>query len=1074
MYRFPFPQRICIILMIAYASLSSTLNAQQLNCNGQLSTSVGQFCDLALTPEQFIVGTYDVTALTLVYKKNGVVVDPSSDASSFIGQTLIFEIHDLSINNMCWGRITIEDKQDPVIDCGPCTDLDNLDPSCYLSCPSLDLFKELNRKTGLRGYDIRLLDQLIPTDPDDYVRRFVSDNCGQEVTAAYQDAFFTEDACTGSSLMTRTWTFRFNDSQGQRFQTCTQYFRFIPFEFAGDSGDPIIIEGDGTPLLTHILMPQSVVNIPTCNIGISPRDIASYFDNPDTEDKDSNDDGEDEVDCVIENNEGIIYAYPHYYMRGLPGNGSPDYHAQPLDSRVCNVNVYYNDTVLDACAPGCIGNTKVARTWSIIDWCSNQSFEYLQTIDISDGIGPEILVKDLTVSVDPWQCAADVLVPSPEHLIDNCDENITYEVKVLGQLNEIEVTKDGFIIKGVPLGLHTLQYTSSDCCGNVSVENVQLEVLDKTPPIPVTIENIIVDLTITDELGTAKVLADNIDNGSFDSCTGVVVQVRRVSPTCSPRDTIWGDFVSFCCEDLKASEFALVDVQFRVVDWAGNENLGWTTVRVEDKGTAMTCPLDVVLSCNDDFNQFENTGGIPMLFTACGEIPTQIDTAQVNNNTQPRRKSANAGNVPGYIGVAVPEFNAACGFGAIRRDFDLCTQWIVIEPDGEVFDPNTIEFPQDTTISCLEKLFGQQPIWQEMACNLVGSSVSSDTFRFESESCALIINEWTVIDWCSHNLLTGEGSFSFTQTVNLVDNTLPTLLVDEDLSFPVDSDCLSKGVILTAIAEDPGDCPSELLSWTVEIDLFKDKIIDFTYSTSAELLLPNGEPNPFRLERTQSKGQQVIRLPDGIIGSKTPHTVTWSVNDGCRNIQSTETTFLIEDQKPPTPYCLNLSTAVMENGEVELWAIDFNVASFDNCSDERDLSFTFTDVPPPPRCDEEYDGISQLAWYDTTFWFYDASAVDDTKQLCGVTGAGEYRNIEDYGGDIHRWEPGLRSSSKIFTADDIEGTIGLLMIPIYVWDGCQNIDFCTVNLTLSNNEGGISGVVGGQVTTEKGLSLIHI
>ena len=737
---------------------------------------------------------------------------------------------------------------------------------------------------------------------------------------------------------------------------------------------------------------------------------------------------------------------------------------------MCIRDSLYSDDIIEACAPGCSGNTKVARLWTVLNWCDGQSFNYLQSIEVADMIGPEILVRDFTLSVDPWQCATDVLVPSPEHLRDNCDAEVTYEARLLGGINQVEVTKDGFVILGVEPGVHTVQYSAEDCCGNVTRETVQLTIVDKTPPIPVLIENIIVDLTIVGEFGTAKVFVDNIDNGSFDSCTGVVTEVRRFSPTCNPQDTVWGDFVTFCCDDLKASEFVFVDVEFRVSDWSGNQSISQSTVRLEDKGTAMTCPVDVVLSCVDDFQSFDNTGGVPMLFTACGEIPIDIDTTAVFNNTEPRRKSANEGNVPGFIGVAVPAFDATCGFGAIRRRFDQCTQWIVVEPIGDVFDSTTIVFPQDTTVSCVDVVTGE-PIWQEVRCNLVGSSLTTDTFRFQTESCALIVNEWTVIDWCNHNLITGEGSFNFTQTIKLVDNTLPTLLIDEDLRFPTDPDCLSKGVRLSGIAEDTGDCASELLAWTVEVDLFDDHIIDYTYSTSADLLLPNGDPNPFRLERTRSKEQQTILLPDGIMGSKQEHRVVWSVNDGCSNTQSRMATFLIEDQKAPTPYCVNLSTTVMDNGQVELWAIDFNLASFDNCSDMNDLRFTFTDVPPPPRCDDEYDSNAQLVWYNGTYWFYDSSVVDVNKQSCGVTGAGQYKDLDEYGGDVHRWEPGLGSSGKIFTTSDIDPASGLLMIPIYVWDDCQNIDFCTVNLRVTNNNGGASGIVSGKVMTETGQAV---
>jgi len=62
---------------------------------------------------------------------------------------------------------------------------------------------------------------------------------------------------------------------------------------------------------------------------------------------------------------------------------------------------------------------------------------------------------------------------------------------------------------------------------------------------------------------------------------------------------------------------------------------------------------------------------------------------------------------------------------------------------------------------------------------------------------------------------------------------------------------------------------------------------------------------------------------------------------------------MIVDKKAPTPYCVNISSSPMENGQVELWAIDFDLGAFDNCTDQENLRFTFTDVPP--ENDSSYD-----------------------------------------------------------------------------------------------------------------------
>ena len=268
---------------------------------------------------------------------------------------------------------------------------------------------------------------------------------------------------------------------------------------------------------------------------------------------------------------------------------------------------------------------------------------------------------------------------------------------------------------------------------------------------------------------------------------------------------------------------------------------------------------------------------------------------------------------------------------------------------------------------------------------------------------------------------------------------------------------------LSAVGTDNGECSSQWLSWEVNVDLFDDWSIDHCFSSRVSPVLATGEPNPKYLGKTGSGDAVTISIPDGVAGSKSQHRIEWNVSDGCGNQSSVTSYFTIEDKKAPTPFCLDVGTAVMSDGTVEIWAIDFENKSFDNCTADDELLFTFTDVPPPPRCDDEYDSNTQRMWYNGTFWYFDSSEIEEDEQECGVTGAGEYMNIEDYGGDIHIWQPALRSSGKVFTRDDITPT-GFVTVPIYVWDGCANVDFCSVEVRLIDNGGGVS--VSGIVATE--------
>ena len=51
-----------------------------------------------------------------------------------------------------------------------------------------------------------------------------------------------------------------------------------------------------------------------------------------------------------------------------------------------------------------------------------------QIIKATDVEAPTIQAADLTVSVDPWTCSGNFLLPAPSILHDNCDANVNYKV----------------------------------------------------------------------------------------------------------------------------------------------------------------------------------------------------------------------------------------------------------------------------------------------------------------------------------------------------------------------------------------------------------------------------------------------------------------------------------------------------------------------------------------------------------------------------------------------------------------------------------------------------------------------
>src|SRR5690606_14487932 len=80
------------------------------------------------------------------------------------------------------------------------------------------------------------------------------------------------------------------------------------------------------------------------------------------------------------------------------------------------------------------------------------------------------------------------------------------------------------------------------------------------------------------------------------------------------------------------------------------------------------------------------------------------------------------------------------------------------------------------------------------------------------------------------------------------------------------------------------------------------------------------------------------------------HRLRWAVTDGCGNYDEADYLIRLYDCKAPVPICYNgLSTVVMpSNGEVTIWATDFNAASYDDCTPGESLVFSFSGTSYQP------------------------------------------------------------------------------------------------------------------------------
>ncbi len=1005
-----------------------------LACNDQINVSLSPDCSLDLSPSMFLEGEMDICNIdpadyldyfyeVIIKDQYGNPID-TSDLTNYIGTCLTVSVKELCGSmNSCWGQVCIEDKLPPLLDCTiqddyTCLDVDKLISNPYLVQPVIQ-------------------------ECSDY-------------TLWHQVTVHKEEC--DSTQINILWLA--TDEYGNS-SICEQVIKI------------------GFPVASDYPAPELVVLL------------------------------------------GCDDDIPGYEPGKIPYTGHTGY-----DGDLCeSVVAVWSDQVIPACGGLCGDEIfKAIRTWTIIDWCDAASgpVTVTQVIKRTDKEPPTIseITGDSLVSANPWNCVYSGPLPTVwAH--DACSEYTS--VLVSGVLEDgSPMVIIGNNVFDAPKGTHVLTYTVSDCCGNVTTKNLNFVVFDGSAPTVITLQNIVISLTSdgTTDRGTGKIYTYHVDNGSYDGCTGVYLEVRRpagdhacgnVNPIFNPphnqnvtydntnhpqdhnRDLDGGAYIKVCCTDLTDEEdgvrFGMVKVWLRVWDDADmdgvygssgdNYNEGWTDVRVEDKSTPiLICPPDVELTCDMDYNDLD-MAGTARAFGICGDLDVLYDDIV----------RTNACNVGSILRVWYIDFNGNDTLEAVERTISCGPQEITIDSPYE-FD-GEIDWPGDQVNNppnC-DRAPGE-PLWDDTPCSLVAWTLTaSDTFEFESGACFKVLNYFTVIDWCQFkeddcdlNLIDEScddglvsGYWTHIQEVKYLDNDPPEMDCNDEC-FNVDAACINHEVILKNTAFDAGACDTVVwLKWHVEVDLWGDGTVDVLFTSFNESI-----PGAIRVPVVPTASGEELSLNLGappanltIPGSMYNHKVVWKVTDGCGNVTSCSSTFMVTDKKAPTPYCVDVSTALMEGdpGMVEVWACDFDLGSYDNCSDYENLWFTFSEVGPG------VEWVQSAGDYAYNLGHY----FNNSGQFMRLF---EWPHPANYvSGVWHYWD-GSNCEGHIFTE------CGENEVRMYVWDEKAqlawrgevdaeifggNIDYCTITMTIGGeNCEGQGREIGGHVNTEFGEGVTDI
>ena len=188
-------------------------------------------------------------------------------------------------------------------------------------------------------------------------------------------------------------------------------------------------------------------------------------------------DDEDDPFVKARTTAGVVQAFPNFLCDKDGNLGS-------FVDNSCQMIFDYSDKVLNACGADCPGNSKIIRTWTGLDWCTAETVNFVQIIEARDSEAPsiEMSVTSLVAGYNPWGCLAEVRLPAPDHLRDNCSPTVEYTVSGPGQVSFVPVEGgDGFwVASGIGKGDHVYTYTAADCCGNESTASVTVTAVSYT------------------------------------------------------------------------------------------------------------------------------------------------------------------------------------------------------------------------------------------------------------------------------------------------------------------------------------------------------------------------------------------------------------------------------------------------------------------------------------------------------------------------------------------------------------------------------------------------------------------
>jgi hypothetical protein len=567
----------------------------------------------------------------------------------------------------------------------------------------------------------------------------------------------------------------------------------------------------------------------------------------------------------------------------------------------------YNDEIYDICLPY---GYKIRREWKVRDWC-DPDFDttHVQYIKVLDLEAPVITSPDTVFyTVQHNDCDLDVDLPEVG-LADNCDVDPQTTVDLIDP-NTRQIISSRNVLPGV----YDAIYTARDACGNESWDTLVVVIEDLIEPVPICDRN--TNVTLTNRGGTeeawADVCASTINDGSYDNCELTQVLISK-----SGNDGTFSECLTYTCEDVGENY-----VYLRVWDASGNYNTCWAFINVEDKvQPELECEADTIYCTDDIDNELQEIVDITeQEWEDKGLIRDNCDsTVLICTDFVFEGDDCN------------PVYSRTCFVEDQYGNQSLpCEHRVFVQDTTPV---EIISFPADVLDlpcnSATDPSRTGEPV-VEYDCEHIGIRFQDEEFFLcnNSPNIVKIRRTWTITDWC-----TGEDT-SYVQEIAQNDDVAPTLTIPDDFNADINTnDCEVTVPVAVSAVDDCG--------------------------------LPVQITNDMDNQLVSGAGNMVFTLPKGV------HTIVFSATDACSNVTEETLTITVDDIKPPTARCSDITVNLKTTGIATVAAELIDNGSDDNCTDQANLIFMI----------QRNDSIGNPVGTPATEVVFDCNDIDEAQSV---------------------------------------------------------------------------------------------